>query len=123
MAEGTLRTTNPALVIDTGYGSEYEGEGEYKRTDRLTTRITATVIDVKPNGNLVLEAKKTVGKDAEIQTIVLAGICRGDDVTDNNTILSTQLADLVVLMINDGEVKKGADKGVITKALDTVFNF
>jgi len=123
LAQGTIRTTNPALVIDAGYGSEYEGEGEYRRIDRMTTRITATIIDVKPNGNLVLEAKKTVGKDAEIQTVVLAGMCRGEDVTDNNTILSTQLADLVVMMINEGEVKKGADKGVITKALDTVFNF
>lgn len=123
LLEGTVRSQRQGVVIDAGYGSEYEGDGLYRRTDSLTTRITATIIDVKPNGNLVLEAKKTVGKDAEIQTVVLAGVCRGEDVTDNNTILSTQLADLVVMMINEGEVKKGADKGVITRALDTVFNF
>jgi len=113
----------PVVEWQANHKSDYKGDGQYERTDRLVVRITAEVIDVKPNGNLVVEAKKTVVKDDEEQVIVLSGTCRGDDVTDDNTILSTQLADLHVAVHNEGQVKKASEKGLIPRVLDTLFAF
>ena len=61
--------------------------------------------------------------DEEIQTIGLSGICRPDDVTAANTILSNQIHDLTIQKINEGELKKTNEKGIIAKILDTVFAF
>lgn len=110
-------------LLDASADREYEGEGEYERTDRFTARITAQVIDVKPNGTLVLEARKQIVRDEEISTLVLTGLARQQDVTLSNTILSSQLANLLVAQNNEGEVREGAKKGLIPSVLDTLFSF
>lgn len=115
----TQRTAN----LDVNFDSEFKGEGDYARTDRFVARITAAVIDVKPNGTVVVEARKRIDKDGEIQTIILSGVCRREDVTNQNTVLSSQLADLTVTMSTDGQVTKAGRKGVIPRALEAVFNF
>ena len=110
-------------LIDASADREFEGEGDYERADRFTARITAEIIDVKPNGSLVLEAKKEIVRDSEESLLVLSGICRQDDVTGSNTILSSQLANLRVEQHNTGDVKKAASKGLLTNMIETIFNF
>jgi flagellar L-ring protein precursor FlgH len=114
---------NNLTLADLETTSEFTGEGDYDRQDRLSARIAAEVLDVKPNGTLVLRARKSVGTDDEEQVITLTGIARGEDITDEGTVLSSQLADLAVAVENSGEVRKAAQKGFITKALDWLFNF
>ena len=113
------RTAN----LDVGFDSDFKGEGDYERTDRFVARITAEVIDVKPNGTVVVEARKRIDKDGEIQTIILSGTCRREDVTTQNTLLSSQLADLTVSMKTEGQVTKAGRKGIIPRALEGLFNF
>lgn len=116
-------TDNTTLGVD-GIGKEkFKGNGKYERADRFVDKITATVIDVKPNGVLVLEARRTIGRDKEIQVLVLAGECRREDVTDANTVLSSQLADLTLVVKNEGQVKDAATKGVLARVFEAVFNF
>ena len=103
--------------------NEFIGEGQYDRQDDLRARIAAEVVDVKPNGTMLLRARKVIGTDEERRTMTLTGTVRNTDVTDEGTVLSSQIADLVIEVTNDGEVRKGAKKGVITKALEAIFNF
>ena len=109
--------------LQVGADSSFGAEGEYVRDDRFTAQIQAEIIDVKPNGNLVLEARKTIIRDNEVQLIVLAGVCRGDDISTRNSVLSSQIADLTVAMRNEGDVRDAAKKGLIPRFLETVFNF
>lgn len=119
--------TNPRLanrtIFDASASREFTGEGDYERKDRFSARITATVLDVKPNGTLVLEAQKRIQKDDEIQTLVIAGMARTEDITNQNTILSSQLAGLSLAVQNEGDVKDAAKKGIITEFFDTLFAF
>ncbi|MEM7622066.1 MAG: flagellar basal body L-ring protein FlgH [Planctomycetota bacterium] len=103
--------------------NEYAGEGDYDRQDQLQARIAAEVVDVKPNGTLVLRARKTIATDEEERTITLTGLVRGEDITEQNTVLSSQLADLILNVENDGDVRNAAKKGVITRAFEWLFNF
>jgi flagellar L-ring protein precursor FlgH len=103
--------------------NQYTGEGEYDRNDQIIARIAAEVIDVKPNGNLVIQAKKSVTTDEEVKTVVLSGIARQDDITLENTLLSSQIADLRLDMQHEGELPRSSKKGIITRALDTLFAF
>jgi len=105
------------------YGKKFEGEGEYNRRDTFTTRITARIIDIKPNGTLVLEARKFTRTDDETLNMVLTGTCRQEDIAADNTILSTQLYDLHLVKEHTGELRKTSKKGWITKVFEAVFGF
>lgn len=111
----------PELSVNSN--SKFESDGEFARQDRVTARITAQVIDVKPNGLLVLEARSTITTDSEQQLMVLSGTARMEDVTAQNTLQSTQLFDLRLETHHTGEVRRAADKGIITRVLEAVFNF
>lgn len=104
--------------VDYQLRSDLRSEGDTSREDRLTTRLTARIIDVKPNGLLVLEAKARVEHDEETSQITLTGTCRKEDVTADNTVLSTQIADKDVVITNEGALRSAAQRGWITKVLD-----
>lgn len=101
----------------------FKGEGTYDRTDRFNAKITASIIDIKPNGVLVLEARRSKTTDDEVQTMMLTGQVRQDDITTANTVLSSQLAEMTLTTKNDGQVKDTADKGWIPRVLEAIFNF
>ncbi|CAN5815488.1 hypothetical protein BH11PLA1_BH11PLA1_17210 [soil metagenome] len=102
---------------------DYKANGGYQRQDRFTARIAATVIDVKPNGLLVIEARKLVQSDRETQVMVLSGLCDPKDITKSNTVQSAQLADMTLRVSNAGFVKDSAEKGVLTNIFEKVFSF
>lgn len=120
LRQGNL--SNEAL-INTDLSNEFKGEGDYERTDRLSTRVTAEILDIKPNGTLVLQARKRIDQNGETQEYVLSGVCRQEDITSSNTILSTQVADLAVAITNDGEIREAARKGWITRMFEGIFDF
>jgi flagellar L-ring protein precursor FlgH len=123
--EGNLTNIGTGTIAsaDLSGSKNFKGDGKFERTDKFQDRIQATVIDVKPNGVLVLEARKTVGQDREVRTLVLSGECRREDVTENNTVLSSQLAELTILAHARGDTTDTATKGVLTRIFDTIFNF
>jgi len=102
---------------------QYRGRGRVQRKDTLITRITAQVIDVKPNGTLVLEATKTIQVDEDVQTYTLTGVCRSEDVTAQNTILSTQLADAHITIRHTGPARDAARRGWLMRLLDLLRPF
>lgn len=114
-------TTLPS--IDVTSNRSFDGEGKMDREDRITARLTAKVIDVKPNGLVVLEARASLFTDEEEQLMLISGTCRAEDITLSNTVQSTQLADLRLEIHHGGDVRDAAKKGIITRALDTLFAF
>lgn len=104
--------------VDYKFDSKVTNEAGTSRDDRLTTRITAEIIDVKPNGTIVLQARNEVKFEEETSVMTLTGICRKEDVTPDNSVLSTQLADLRIDVQNTGAVRDGSRRGWLTTLLD-----
>lgn len=113
----------PAPSMGIGSKNKFKGDGKMDRSDQVTARVSATVIDVKPNGTLVLEATESIQSGREISRMVLSGVCRGEDITRNNTIQSSQLANLDIRIEHEGDVKDTAEKGLIPRIFETLFNF
>lgn len=107
---------NPAIDLDVT--DNYQGRGRFDRRDELITRITATVIDVKPNGTLVLEAKKSIALDEETQHYTLTGKIRVEDLTPQNTVLSTQVADLNLNVQHEGAARDATKRSIWKKMAD-----
>ncbi|HEV7299656.1 MAG TPA: flagellar basal body L-ring protein FlgH [Tepidisphaeraceae bacterium] len=97
---------------------EMTGDGSVDRKDVVTLRITAEVLDVKPNDTVVLQARKQIKIDDEEQSIIIAGVCRAEDITADNTILSTQLGDVQMTKLHKGAVRDNTKRGWLTKLLD-----
>ncbi|MEM1446507.1 MAG: flagellar basal body L-ring protein FlgH [Planctomycetota bacterium] len=114
---------DPDILLDVEYDRSFSGEGEYSRRETMSARVQARIIDVKPNGTVVLEARKHIASDGETATMVATGTARVDDINANNEILSTQLYDLHVVKHGQGELRKSTKKGPLTKLLDVIFNF
>lgn len=125
LLKGIIQAGSTATLplIDAKIAKSFEGEGEYKRTDDFTARLTAEVLQILPNGNLILESHTSMKQDDEEFTLKVTGICRPDDVTPVNTILSNQLHDLKVEKINTGPLKNANKAGLFTRIIDTLFAF
>lgn len=117
----TGRDNENAALLGLKGKSDYKSNGTYNRSDRFQAKIAAEIIDIKPNGIMVLEARKIKTTDEETQTMVLTGRCRQEDVTSSNTVLSSQLAELTLSNTNTGQVKDAATKGWVPRLLEAIF--
>lgn len=113
---------NPPSVKMSG-SRNLKGEAKVERTDSFLARITAEVVDVKPNGTFAIQARKLIKKDDEEQEFILTGICRGGDVTPDNTVLSSQVYDLALITNHKGAVRDTTKRGFIPKLLDFINPF
>jgi flagellar L-ring protein precursor FlgH len=81
---------------------QYEGQGATQRTSRLQARIAARVIEVLPNGDLLIEARKLVRINREDEVLRLSGLVRQRDVTADNAIPTTSVGNLFVELNGKG---------------------
>lgn len=109
---------NPTVKV--GTQTQTDNSAKADRKDSITTRVTARIVDVKPNGILVLEAHKVVKTEEDEYTLVLMGHCRSQDVTPDNTILSTQLHDANISKVSKGVTKDGVKRGWLSKIIEAL---
>jgi flagellar L-ring protein precursor FlgH len=119
---GGAEGANPPEVKLEGQ-RDFKGTGEYDRSDVMTTRLEAEVIDVKPNGSLVIQARRHLKIDEEEINMTLTGNCRVQDVDASNSVLSTDLHDLDLEKSTKGEVHDTAKRGLIHRLLDFIGPF
>ncbi len=101
----------------------FKGAGDTSRQGTLTATITAKVVEVLPNYNLVVESRKEVVVNNEKEIIVLRGIIRPDDITSGNTILSQYVADAQIYLVGDGVLDDKQSQGWLVRFLDKVWPF
>jgi flagellar L-ring protein FlgH len=100
------------------YDNSRDAQAEQNRSDTFTDRISASVVDVKPNGTMVIEAVRQITVDKEVQQYKMSGICRVEDVTGENTVLSTQLANLNLSKKTSGDVHDTVKSGWLNGMID-----
>jgi flagellar L-ring protein precursor FlgH len=106
----------PSAVLN--WDNKFQGTAQDQRQDAFTTRITGQVVDVKPNGTVVIEARKHEKHDEEELTLTLTGTCRAADISPDNTILSTQVHDLNINEVQTGAVRDTTRRGWIPRLVD-----
>ncbi len=81
-----------------------DGEGTTSRLSTLTATLSARVIDVLPNGYLVIEGSKVTLVNSENQVITVRGVIRPADLSNANTILSGSIAQMELKINGKGVV-------------------
>jgi len=99
--------------------NKLRSEAELETRDAMKFRIACTVVDIRPNGNLVLEGHRTIKNNNETWEFALTGEIRADDVLPNNTVLSENVANLRIDKRESGHVRDGYRRGWMLRFLDT----
>ncbi len=98
----------------------FAGSGTVTDTGEVRATITTQVAEVLPNGNLVLVGTKEVTVSGEVQVVTLSGIARVKDVTPDNTILSTNLAEARVNITGSGPLDEAQRRTLVTRVFDWI---
>lgn len=96
-------------------GGGYTGGGAVQRSDRVVAQISVTVRSVLPNGDLVVAGEQKMRLNGENTLIGIEGRVRREDVTGDNRILSSRLADARIVYNGRGFVAGSAKPGLIAR--------
>jgi flagellar L-ring protein precursor FlgH len=114
---------NPFSRLAGGLESEFEGTGTTRRSGDLNAYITALVTRVLPNGNLVVNGSREVLINNENQIIQLTGVIRPRDISGDNQVLSTYVADARIAYSGSGVVNDRQKPGWLTNIVMKVWPF
>lgn len=98
--------------------SKYRAESELETRDSMKFRISCRVVDIRPNGNLLIEGRRSIQNNNDIWEMWLMGTIRADDVLPNNSVLSENIAELRIIKREAGHVRDGYRRGFLMRFLD-----
>ena len=98
--------------------SKYRAESELETRDSIKFQIACRVVDIRPNGTLLLEGRRQIQNNNESWEMWLMGTIRAEDVLPNNTVLSEHVAELRIIKREAGHVRDGYRRGFFMRFLD-----
>lgn len=104
-----------APTISGNWKTKYRADAELSTTDSLTFTIAAKVVDIRPNGNLVVEARRTIQNNEETWEQCLTGTIRREDVTPDNKVQSEDVAELRIYKRESGRVRDAYRRGWLVR--------
>lgn len=104
-----------------GTSNDFSGSGSTSRTETIRSKLSARVVDLEENGNLIIEGKRTTKVNGETQYVTIKGVVRPVDVRPDNSVYSYSILDLTLMIDGDGSVSTYQEPGIITKFLRMLF--
>ncbi|MDG9882683.1 flagellar basal body L-ring protein FlgH [Pseudomonas sp. GD04058] len=113
----SLTTNNPIggndLSLSAGYSGDRGTKGDAKsaQSNTLTGSITVTVADVLPNGIIAVRGEKWMTLNTGDELVRIAGLVRADDISTDNTVSSTRVADARITYSGTGAFADASQPG------------
>lgn len=95
---------DPANLVNAKSNHDVSGEGKIDRSEKINMTMAAVVTQVLPNGNLVIEGTQEIRVNYELRQLTVRGIIRRADISSDNTIASSKIAELRVSYGGKGTV-------------------
>ena len=118
---GKHKGSYPAMKFSNA--TSHAGTGTIDNSDSITARFSVRVVDVLPNGNLIVEGIRNASYAGESQTIVLRGAVRPYDIESDNSIYSYLLSDLNLRYVSSGVISAAKNKGWFMNFWDKISPF
>ncbi len=107
------------LSASVSAGREFSGDGASSQSNTLTGNITVTVAQVLPNGNMIVRGEKVLTINQGDEFIRISGIVRPVDVSPDNTVPSTKIADAEIIYGGRGTLADSNKKGWLARFFDS----
>ncbi len=112
--------SNTLPKIDIRKETDFNGEAKQNSGSDVRASIAVVVVDVQPNGNLVVAGTRSVTVNDETRTLRVSGLVRPLDVTNNNTVGSAQVADARISITGEGGNTRQVTRGPVGQLFDTL---
>jgi flagellar L-ring protein precursor FlgH len=109
--------------VDFSSESAFRGTGTTARNENITAKISARIVQVLPNNNLVIRGSQEIMVNNEKQYITVQGVVRPADVATDNSVLSTYMADARIEYTGKGDISAKQREGWLSRVLDKVWPF
>lgn len=103
--------------------NDFKGEGQTNRQAQLTARMSAVVAEVLPSGLLRIEGEKIISVNNEEQVMVISGLVRPRDISSDNEVQSTKIAQIRIDYYGKGTVGEAQYGGWLGRILRLVWPF
>ena len=110
-------------VLDTDSSSGITASGKTKRENYVTTALATRVLRVLPGGLMEIEGAREIRVNEETEYMVVRGMIRSKDVSADNSVLSTQIADASIEYYGKGVLADKQKPGWFTRLMDNVWPF
>jgi flagellar L-ring protein precursor FlgH len=95
---------DPAHMVGGASSSDQAGQGAINRKEKINLVVAAVIVDRLPNGNLVIAGRQDVMINAELRQLTISGVVRPEDVSPENTIDHTQIAEARISYGGQGQL-------------------
>jgi flagellar L-ring protein FlgH len=116
----------PAIqaLLNPSSSQTLNGKGQTALSTSLSTTFAANVVEVLPNGLLVVEGRRAVNVTDQRQTLILRGIVRRDDISPSNIVQSTSVSEMEVEVVGKGLITEGTHHPyTVMRFLFLIFGF
>lgn len=98
--------------------NKYRAQSELSTREAMKLRVACEVVDIRPNGTLVIEGRRAILVNNESWEIYVTGTIDPQTILPDNTVLSENVANLRVVKREGGHVRDGYRRGWLLKWLD-----
>lgn len=110
------------LAAATASGSDsFQANGSANNTNTASGNVTVTVVEVKENGNLVVEGTQSIWNNKNEHRITVRGVIRPEDISYDNTISSSRVADATLRFDGKGPLNAKQRQGILTQIFNILF--
>jgi flagellar L-ring protein precursor FlgH len=110
-------------AVDLSSSMSNQGGGRVSRGEDIELKVAAVIVQVLPNGNLVIHGRQEVRVNFEKRELLIAGIVRPEDVSPTNTIPHDQIAELRVAYGGEGQISDVQQPRYGAQVLDILLPF
>jgi flagellar L-ring protein precursor FlgH len=114
---------NPSNLINGTSQSSSTGNGQVQRSEVVDLTVAAIVTGVLPNGNLVVRGRQEVRVNFEVRELIIAGVVRPEDITRDNTVQHTQIAEARISYGGRGQLTDVQQARIGQQVYDALFPF
>lgn len=95
---------NPAALASVNTAGSHKGTGAIKREETIETQVAALITQVLPNGNFAIDGSQEIRINNEIREVAVKGVVRPQDISSDNTIDSSQIAQARIIYGGRGQI-------------------
>jgi flagellar L-ring protein precursor FlgH len=113
---------NNTLAFELSSANDFSGDGSSTQSNALSGNITVTVVEVLPNRYLFVRGEKRIGINQGYEYVRLSGIVRPQDITPQNTVESTRIADPTISYVGEGALADANSMGWLTRFFNSALS-